>query len=69
MAKVQEYFTPQGDLHTLMQAHQIRSNPKRHAAAKAHGKKQLAAMKGVMDPEDNPAMGGDSGRDEATEKS
>ena len=51
-----EYFTPEGDLRTLMQAHKIKSDKKRHAAALAYGKKQYLAMKSVMmsGPEDNP---------------
>lgn len=32
------------DARTLMQAHQIKSDPKRHAAAKAHAKQQLANL-------------------------
>lgn len=61
-------YQAQDDMRTLMQAHEVRSDPKRHAAAKAHAKKKLAAMQrvasGKMDAEDLR----DGGRDEATEK-
>lgn len=66
----QEYFTPEMDARTLVDAHKVKSNPKRHAAAKSHLKTQAAAMRAAMmsDPEDNPKMGGDGGKDEAMEK-
>lgn len=41
-------YQAQDDMHTLMRAHEIKSNPKRHAAAKAHAKKKLAGMKAVV---------------------
>lgn len=42
-----ENYQAQSDMHTLMQAHKIKSDPKRHAAAKAHAKGQMDAMKAV----------------------
>lgn len=40
-------YQAQSDMHTLMEAHAIKSNPKRHKAAKAHAKKKLAGMQQV----------------------
>lgn len=62
-------YQAQDDMETLLRAHAIRSDGKRHAAAKAHAKTKLKAMKGVLDAEDDPKKGGDGGKDEATEKS
>lgn len=41
---IDDYSSPEMDAHTLMQAHKIRSNPKRHAAAKQHAADRLAAI-------------------------
>lgn len=46
-------YQAQDDMHTLMRAHEIRKDPKRHKAAKAHAKKKLAEMHAV-------AKGGDA---------
>lgn len=35
------------DVQTLMDAHKIKSDKKRHKAAKTHAKRQLAAMQSV----------------------
>lgn len=35
------------DMHTLMRAHEIKSDPKRHAAAKSVAKTKLSQMKAV----------------------
>jgi hypothetical protein len=40
-------YEAQDDVRTLMRAHEIKSNPKRHAKAKAHAKAQLGKMKAV----------------------
>lgn len=40
-------YQAQDDMHTLMRAHEIKSDPKRHTAAKEHAKKKLAGMKAV----------------------
>lgn len=44
-----EYFSPESDAHMLMQAHRIRSDPKRHAAAKKHASDKLAAMRAIAE--------------------
>lgn len=49
------------DVRTLVRAHAIRSDPKRHKAAKAHAKKQLAAVQaagGVQPMDDDTKSGG-----------
>ena len=43
----QDDYQAQDDVRTLTRAHEIRNNPKRHKAAKAHAKKQLAALQAV----------------------
>jgi len=53
-----DYYSPEGDVHTLTQAHKIKSDPKRHAAAKAHAKKQLDAMKAISSPMGGPTVEG-----------
>jgi hypothetical protein len=40
-------YQTQDDMRTLMRAHEIKSDPKRHAKAKAHAKAQLGKMKAV----------------------
>lgn len=61
-------YQAESDFRQLSNAHEIRGDKKRHKAAIAHGKGKLAAMQGVIgDAEDNPAMGGDGGVDEAQE--
>lgn len=50
-------YQAQDDMHTLMRAHEIKRDPKRHAAAKAHAKTKLAAMQQVMEVPD-----GDEGK-------
>ena len=40
----------QSDVHTLTEAHRIKSDPKRHAAAISHAKGQLKAMRAVAQP-------------------
>jgi hypothetical protein len=42
-------YQAESDMHTLMRAHEIRSDPKRHTAAKAHAKKKLAGMQTVAE--------------------
>lgn len=44
-------YHPESDVRTLMEAHHIRSDKKRHAAAMAHAKTRLAAMQKVADDE------------------
>lgn len=51
VAPVDDYQA-QDDMRTLMRAHQIKSDPKRHSAAKMHAKSQLAAMQKVMDTDE-----------------
>ena len=46
-------YQAQSDMHTLMEAHAIKKDGKRHAAAKAHAKTKLAGMKALV--EDSPA--------------
>ena len=58
-------YQASSDARTLMDAHKIRKTPARHKAAKGHAMAMMAAM----DHEDNPKMGGDSGKDESKEKS
>lgn len=56
MAKIpspMDDYQAQSDMHTLMEAHAIKSNPKRHAAAKAHAKKKLAGMSAIVAGEKN----------------
>lgn len=48
-------YQAQSDMHTLMEAHQIKSDPKRHEAAKAHAKKKMASMKAVAGRSAPPA--------------
>lgn len=47
-----DYYHPESDVRTLMEAHHIRSDKKRHAAAMAHAKTRLAAMQKVAHPDD-----------------
>ena len=62
-------YQAESDFRTLTQAHALRNHKQRHAAALKHGKTMLKAHQGVIDDaEDNPAMGGDSGVDEASEQ-
>lgn len=54
------------DMRTLMDAHEIKSDKKRHAAAKAMARQHLARMKAVAMPEGSP--GEEAGESAATEK-
>lgn len=57
-------YQAQADMHTLLEAHAIKKDKKRHAAAKAHAKKKLSGMKAMVDdPEDML----DGGKDEVAE--
>lgn len=46
---IEDYSSPEMDAHTLMQAHKIKQDPKRHAAAQAHAKSRLEAMRAVAE--------------------
>lgn len=41
------------DVQTLMEAHKIKADKKRHAAAKRHARQQLKAMQGVAQGDEN----------------
>lgn len=45
---MRELHDPESDLHTLRRAEEVKSNPSRHRAAKAHGKKKLQELKAVI---------------------
>lgn len=48
------------DMHTLMRAHEIKSDPKRHSAAKAMAKAKLTQMKAVSAGSDVGYVGSDN---------
>lgn len=50
MTAAGEYYSPEGDLHHLTRAHEVKSNPKRHKAALALAKQKQAAMQAITTP-------------------
>lgn len=44
-------YQAQDDARTLVSAHKIKADPKRHKAAKAHAASQVAALNAVAAPE------------------
>lgn len=53
-------FDAHYDMQTLMKAHEIKSDPKRHAAVKAHAKAKLTQMKAVSTGSDVGYVGPDN---------
>lgn len=49
MKAVTETYSPEMDMHTLMEAYKIECDPKRHAAAKAHAKSKMSSMHAIAE--------------------
>lgn len=45
---MRDLYDPESDLHTLRRAEEVKSNPSRHRAAKAHGVKKLKELKAIV---------------------
>jgi hypothetical protein len=52
LARPVDDWQARDDFDTLMRAHQITNDPKRHKAAKAHAKDRLKAMRNVAGDDD-----------------
>ena len=58
MSPEDQDWQAKNDMRTLMDAHAIKKDPKRHSAAKAKAKEHMAALQSIQQPHPAPVAAG-----------